>query len=48
MTISNIPLKPNLPDVTKFHIESPCAEGTKLCSNSPDNMTSVAAMLVHG
>ena len=48
MTISNIFSKATGAIVTKFHIESPWTEGTKLCSNSPGHMTNMPAMPVHG
>ena len=48
MTVSYISSKAAGPIVTKFHIEPPWAEGTKLCSNSPVYMTNMAAMPVHG
>ena len=48
MTISNNISKATWPIVIKFHLELPWAEGTKLCSNGPGNMTNMAAMPVHG
>ena len=48
MTVSNIISKATAPILIKFHLELPWAKGTKLCSNSPGNMTNMAAMPVHG
>ena len=48
MTVSNIFSKAIASIVTKFDIEPPWAEGTKLCSDSPGHMTNMAAMPVHG
>ena len=38
MTVSNISTKATGPVVTKFHVEPPWAEGTKICSNCPGHM----------
>ena len=48
MTISNTFSKAIGPIVTKFYIELSCAERRKVCSNSPDHMTIIAAMTVAG
>ena len=48
MTISKIFSKATGRIVTKFHVESPWAEGTELCSNSPGNITNMAVSPVHG
>ena len=48
MTVLNFMSKPSEPIVTKFHIEPPWAEGRKVSSNSPDHMTVMAVMPVHG
>ena len=42
---SDISSKATGPIVTKFHVEPPRAEGTKICSNSPDDITN---MDLHG
>ena len=31
-----------------FHIELPCADGSKVFSNSPGHMTNMASVPVHG
>ena len=32
----------------KFHVEPPCDEGTKACSNDPGHMTKMTAMHIYG
>ena len=32
----------------KFHVDPPWDWGTKVCSNGPDHMTKMAAMLIYG
>ena len=41
MIISNISSNTTGPFVTKFHVEPPWAEGTKICSNRPGHMTNI-------
>ena len=36
------------PIEAKFHMEPPWDGGTKVCSNGPDHMSKVAAMLIYG
>ena len=36
------------PIEAKFHMEPPWDGGTKVCSNSPDHMTKMAAMPIYG
>ena len=48
ITISNVSSKATGPVVTKFQIEPPWAEGRKVCSNSPGQMTNMVAMSIHG
>ena len=50
ITISDISKATGLlgPIVTNIDIERPWAEGRKVCSNSPDHMTNMAAMPIHG
>ena len=36
------------PDVTKFYIDPPRAEGMKVCSNGPGHMTNIVAMPIYG
>ena len=38
---SDMSSKATGPIVTKFHVEPPRAEGTKICSNSPDDITNM-------
>ena len=37
----------NGPIEAKFHVEPPRDGGTKLCSNSPDHITKMAAMPIY-
>ena len=36
------------PIEAKFHMEPPCDEGTKVCSNGPGHMPKMAAMPICG
>ena len=44
MRISIISSKATGPVETKFHVEPPEAEGTKICSNCPGHKTNMATM----
>ena len=44
MIMSNISSKFTQPIITKFHIEPPEVEETKICSNCPGHMTNMATM----
>ena len=48
MTISNISSKATGPVVTKFHVEPPGTEWTKMCSNRPGHMTGMATAPIYG
>ena len=48
MTISNIFSKATEPVVTKFHVEPPGAEETKICLNRPGRITDLATMHIFG
>ena len=45
---SNISSETTGPIEAKFHMEPPWDEGTKICSNSPGDMTKLAAMPIYG
>ena len=36
------------PNETKFHVEPPWDEPTKVCLNGPGHMTKIAAMPIYG
>ena len=40
--------KATWPIVTRFHIEPPWAEGSKVCSNNPGYITNMAIMSIRG
>ena len=48
MTILNISFKTTGPAVTKFHIDSPWADGRNVCSYNPGHLTNMTTMSVHG
>ena len=48
MTVSNISTKITGPIIIKYHVEPPWAEGAKICSNRPGNITNMAAMSIYG
>ena len=48
MTISNISSKATGPVVTKFRVEPPGAEGTKICLNRLGYMIKIATMPKNG
>ena len=48
LSISNISSKATGPVETKFHVEPPWVEETKICSNSPGHMTSIATKNIYG
>ena len=48
MTVSNISSKATGPNVTKFLVESPWAEGMKICTNRQGHMTNMATMPIYG
>ena len=48
MTISNIFSKATKPVVTKFPVEPPRDEGTKICSYRPSHMTKIATTPIYG
>ena len=41
-------LYPTGPNVTKFLVELPWAEGIKICTNPQGHMTNMATMPIHG
>ena len=41
-------LSPTGPNVTKFLLEPPWAEGIKICTNPQDHMTNMATMPIYG
>ena len=47
-TFSNISSETNGPIKAKFLLEPPWDEGTKVCSNGPGHMTSMAAISIYG
>ena len=48
-TFSNFfSLETTVPIEAKFIVEPPCDGRTKVCSNGPDLMTSMAAKLIYG
>ena len=48
MTISNISSKAIGPNVTKFLVEPPGAEGMKIYTNPQGHMTNMATMPIYG
>ena len=48
MTVSNISSKATWPDVTKFNVEPPGAEGMKIYTNCQGHMTSMATIPIYG
>ena len=48
MTVSIISSKATEPIVTKFYVEPPEAEGTKICLNRPGHMTSMVTTPIYG
>ena len=48
MPTANIPTKTTGPDITKFHVEPPGAEGIKIWSNCLGYMTKMATMPLYG
>ena len=48
MTVSNISSKANGPNVTKFLVEPPGAEGMKIYTNCQGHMTNMATMPIYG
>ena len=48
MTVSNISVKATGPNVTKFLVAPPEAEGMKICTNRQGHMTNMATMPIYG
>ena len=48
MTISNFSSKATGLIVSKFHVEPPGTEGTKLCPNHPGHMTNMPTTPIYG
>ena len=47
MTVSIISSKATKPNVTKFHVEPPGAEGMKIYTNPQGRMTNMATMPIY-
>ena len=48
MTVSNISSKATGPNVTKFPVEPPGAQGMKICTDRQGYMTNMATMPIYG
>ena len=48
MAVSNISSKATWPNVTKFLLGPPWAEGIKICTNPQGHMTNMATMPIYG